>query len=437
MIGRDILTRNEKINVLLDSETFEELLKKDDRTAKALLKHKNSDFFVFLRTPYVTDFEEFNKISQFELIYKDDEVNLIKISNEKHEATMGFHYSSEDILDISKFIFKKGNIIEEEYLQIQLVFIQAVFNRFDHKNIFITGNDVLLKNRLWFENHVPNGLLNIMTIKEASEYLDLMYKYNEKYFVTDHYRLDKGLWYWHSMRLKIPHFNVGDPYISALATRATYVGMALDEIGMQFYKGVNNNNTMDNMLYHFNYIISLFTGIFDNLALKTNNQLGINFTDLRKVSLNNDDFLKEIKYRDIKLRVLIANNRNFIRLIYKFREFVIHREGLETSSFHEGGDPPWKANFITISEKVGDRINGINKDYLYDPFTIMGYYSIDSFRKFLEPYHFSKEAVEILFNFVDGYLELLGFTSFIEEQRKKDDDYTKTMNMFEKYHLGI
>jgi len=275
-----------------------------------------------------------------------------------------------------------------------------------------------------------------MTIVEASEYLDLIYKYNERYYITGYYLLDKGLWYWHSMRLKIPHFNVGDSYINALATRVTYICMAIDEIGMQYYRGVNNN-TMDNTLYHFNYIISLFTGIFDNLALSTNNQLGINYIDLRKVSLNNDDYLKEIKSRKVELRKHIANNRNFIRLIYKFRELVIHREGLETSSFHHGGDPPWEANFITISEEIENRINEINRDYLYDPFTIMGYYSIDSFRRFLEPYHFSKKAAKILFNFVDRYLELLGFPNFIEEQRKKDDSYTRTMNVFEKYHLGI
>jgi len=43
MDGRDILIRNEKIQVLLDSETFIDLLKKDNRIAKAILKHYNSD----------------------------------------------------------------------------------------------------------------------------------------------------------------------------------------------------------------------------------------------------------------------------------------------------------------------------------------------------------------------------------------------------------
>jgi len=328
---------------------------------------------------------------------------------------MGFGYRKKDILDISKVIFEKVDISEEEYLKTQLVFVHAVFNRSTNKNIFVTLNDVLLRNRLWLENHVPGVMLNIMTIEEVSEYLDLIYKYNEKYFITNIRRLSKWLWYWHSMRLKIPHFNVGDRYIDALATRATYVLMALDEIEMLFYQGINND-VMDSMLYHFNYLISLFTGIFDNLALRTNDQMGIKYTDLKKVSLNNDDFLIDIRNMNAVLREHIANNRNFIRLIYKFRELVIHREGLQTSSFRYGSDPSWEANFITISEEMGNRINELNRDYLYDPFTIMGYYSINTFRRFLEPYHFSKEVTKILFNFVDKYLKLLGFSSFIEEQ---------------------
>ena len=52
----------------------------------------------------------------------------------------------------------------------------------------------------------------------------------------------------------------------------------------------------------------------------------------------------------------------------------------------------------------------------------MGYYHINSFRRFLEPYHFAKEVVKIYFSFVDKYLELLGFPSFIKERRKNMED---------------
>src|SRR5450759_2745183 len=148
------------------------------------------------------------------------------------------------------------------------------------------------------------------------------------------------------MRLKLPHYNVGDPMIDALSLRFQYILMALDEIGIQFYSGTGND-TMDNTLYHFNYLISLITGIFDNLALKTNSHLAINFVDLRKVCINNNsgrEFLREIRNKNQGLRDHISVYMDFINLIYEFRELVVHREGLSSTAF-ENMDEHWKANF--------------------------------------------------------------------------------------------
>jgi hypothetical protein len=46
------------------------------------------------------------------------------------------------------------------------------------------------------------------------------------------------------------------------------------QMGFQYYQGVDND-TMDNTLYHFNYFVSLITGIFDSLAIRTKNQYNL------------------------------------------------------------------------------------------------------------------------------------------------------------------
>ena len=329
------------------------------------------------------------------------------------------------------------------------IFIQAIFNhqeaglRLDpffeglkELNIYITNDHVLLKNRIWFESHIPGRSLNLMSVKEASIFIDLFFKKNGKYCSSCRSHLNKGYWYWLSMRLKLPHYNVGDPIIDALAFRLNYALMALDEISIQFYSGVNND-TMDNTLYHFNYLISLITGIFDNLALKTNDSLGINFTNQIQISLSNkrNDFLKEIRNKNPNIRSHINSYVNFIQLIYSFRELVIHREGFQKTGIKYKDE--WEANFIRISEDISKRITACGDTRSeYNPVSKWGLYIMNN-EFYLEPHNFSNQVLIILFEFADEYLNLLGYSSFVEDQKTQDTRFAKTMFSFEKYHLGF
>jgi len=305
-------------------------------------------------------------------------------------------------------------------------------------NIFITGDSVLLTKRLWFESHFPGGILNIMSLEEATIFLDLFLKRKGKYLISAHFSLNKGYWYLLSMRLKLPHYNVGDLMIDALSQRFEFVLMALDEIGIQFYLGTDND-TMDNTLYHFNYLITLTTGIFDNLALKTNTELGINFADMRKVCINNNtgrEFLREVRRRNQTLRDHISNYMTFINLIYELRELIVHREGLAHTAFENRDDNHWRANLITINEDVRERLRTCGDvSSEFDPFTLWGFYQLHDF--LLEPYHFALEATGKLRAFVDRYLELLGSPSFIASARTRGDDFADTLNRFERGHLGF
>lgn len=446
MDSRPLLESTDKIGVHLDSITLEELLNKGDKLANAILEHCNSEHLEAFRSPLATNYNGLKEVVEYKVITKNSEVASIEIEHTGHyKASIFFGYKIKDIKSIAEKIFKKTKISQTELERILRVFIQAVFNRHGREKscIYITNDKLVLKNRLWFESHFPGGTLNIMSTGEASIFLDLFFKKKGYYYARSRYLLNKGYWYWLSMRLKIPHYNVGDPMVDALANRLYFVLMALDEIGIQYYLGANND-TMDNTLYHFNYLISLVSSIFDNLALKTNTHLGINFRDLRKVSLSNvagKEFLRKIREKDTRIRDHITAFMCFIKLIYTFRPYAIHREGFAKTAFtHRDSDSKWEANFIKIPKKARDYIKNmrdVKKEF--DPFTVWGlYYKKNVGNEFyLEPYSFSMKAIVTLIDFVDKYLELLGYPSFIEAKKKRDDDFTRTLTVFEKYHLGF
>jgi hypothetical protein len=320
MDSRPILKNTEKIRVFIDSKTFDELLKQEDRLAITILRHYDSEMLDFIRNPLATEFEALNNIDSivsYELENKDSEVASLNIVESEYSSTLSF-ISMNHILATAKKVYGKGSIDQKELDKILTVFIQEVFNRSEKSNIYITNDKLLLKNRLWFESHFPGCPLNIMSVEEAALFIDLFFKKNEKYFASSGYPLNKGLWYKLSMRLKLAHYNVGDSMLDALADRFYYALVTLDEMGIQYFLGPDND-TMKNTLYHFNNLITLITGIFDNLALKTNTQLAINFQNLIKVSINNksgDKFLKEVKNKRQDIRDHIHSYVEFINLIY-------------------------------------------------------------------------------------------------------------------------
>ena len=175
-----------------------------------------------------------------------------------------------------------------------------------------------------------------------------------KFRIACRYSVNKGFWYWLSFRLKVPFFNVGDQILDALSQRFVFSLMSVDEMGFQFYSGVNND-TMDGILYHFNYLISLVSGIFDNLAIRTFNQYHLTFEGSNipsRISLKNDlgrHFLRALREKNQALRNHINQHVHFIKAIYLIRDTILHREGLKHACFeHRGKEGPWKANFIEV-----------------------------------------------------------------------------------------
>lgn len=460
MNSRPILKKAKKISILIDSKYFNNRLRKNDRLANAILSYYNSEHLEFVRTPFETTYNQLNKIVDFK-IERDEssEMKGIKINKEDSNREYAFHYQTRTIQRAAEEVYKKESISTDELNDITTVFIQAVFNHKDTKfrlrdrapfvryeglekpNIYITNNPILLENRYWFEGVSPGHPLNIVSIEEASLLLDAFLKRNEIYCLSSRFYIDKFQWYWYSMRSKIPHYNVGSDITNSIANRLYFVLMALDEITIQYYLG-SNNVTMDTTLYHFNYLISLISGVFDSLALKTNDDLTINWNNNLDITLSNTRrkgvFLDQIREKNHDLRDHISTYGSFIQLIFSIRDVIIHREGLESIHYsHNSEYGGWDANLIEISETTSNYIRycGDTK-YSEDKLTKWGAYKILD-KYMLEPHHFSIEAINMLVKFVDEYLRLLGSPSFIEEQKQQNTDFAQYIMAFEENQLGF
>jgi hypothetical protein len=98
-------------------------------------------------------------------------------------------------------------------------------------------------------------------------------------------------------------------------------------------------------------LIALITGVFDNLALLTEDRYQIRL-DKIKISLSKDsgvEFLEKVETFNPTLKQHINSYRDFINLIYAFREKVIHQDGL--NQIVSPIVPNW-SSFIKISPEI-------------------------------------------------------------------------------------
>jgi len=146
MDSRPILKNTGRIRVFIDSKSFDELLKQNDRLAIAILSHYDSEILDFIRNPLATKFEALNNIDNivsYELENKDSKHATLKMES-KYSSTSSFIWM-DHILETAKKVYGKDSINQEELDKILTVFIQAGFNRSEKSNIYIQMINCFLK----------------------------------------------------------------------------------------------------------------------------------------------------------------------------------------------------------------------------------------------------------------------------------------------------
>jgi hypothetical protein len=446
------------LELLFDSKSIEKRIPKLSRRAISVLKYYEVNPLVFRRTEYP---------SKSTLLQQIPEIRLMESNGRKYVETpdkgrYGLRkYADMDAQYFGKEILKKQELTKEEVETIQLIFIQDALNQFRGSNLLVSENSLLLSHRIDFQRKFSTTPLNIVTMEEAAEFIDLSFKYNSQFVISKHTTTSKNSWYWFSFRLKVPHYNVdmskvkkpnlidlqtnlvdllSNTMMDGFSQRVCFLLMCIDEMGFQYYSGVNNV-TMDDMIYHFNYFILLMTGVFDSLALQTMDTYQLTFKDSdnpSRISLNcknGKDFLKALRAKNRPLREHIQNNNDLIQAPYLLREVIVHREGLHATTFDNNG---WQANLISVHQDFVEclkRLGDTNQNY--KQLTNFGIYS----GSFLSPYIFSKKITSLLLPFCDKYLQLLGYPSFIEQQSNNDANdsfsFSNTLALFKEDNLGF
>jgi len=416
---------SEKLCILLDTELLGKVTEPDLKSLRKLLKYKNTGNLEIIRTPGVTEIPELLDIRYYvEEVDSKNEFSTIKINQEGSTTVTFFGFIEEDIRRLGNDFFEKDTMNSFEYTSIRQLFIwSALFHQPENCKIYITQNSKLLRKRNWLESRISASALGIVTLDEAIEVVGLFLRRHGKYHIHPRCHLiNKVEWYQLSFQSKVKYFNVGEKYLDSFSRRFESLLTCLDEIGYQYYSAVSSD-TAENTLYHFNTFITLITGIFDNLAQQTNMQYGMGYeNDFQRISLNpgvGKGFLGAIKRENSVLREHIKANVDLIKLIYGFREIIVHREMFDWVRYESRlEDNKFVTNFIVIDEERRNLISICkDKKLKYDPFTMYGLF-IDGGRYYLEPYQFAKTVCSKLIAFSDKYLELLGFTNFLLESKK-------------------
>lgn len=471
-MNKNIIKTGEILEIFIDSNSFEKFLSEKNKDVERVLRYSKLDLFKFIRSPLDTNFKELGMIPGFKKIHDENRnITDIQIKTDNICSTILYDYEPSFVEYLARKIYNKSdpNPFELNSVESILVFDTLKSRRNSpNPHIFVTNNEKILNKRLILES---SNLLNsnrrnsiyIVNVEESKEIMDLFLKYRNKYILyanpitKSSMTVNKGQWYSYSFRSKVPNFHVGvdkEPFLDAFSSRFVYLLRSLDEIGIQYYSGANND-TLDDTMYHFNYFISLITGIFDALALTTKNKYNLTFRrdDIpSKTSLHNkagEDFLKALRDQNKDLRKLINQNVDFIKLIYELRELVIHRKMLEktllkvhyknSKSFRIINKNGWKMNCIKIDKSILNYFPRNDKKQKFKSVTNCGVCQLNDDYVLLEPYDFSKKILKILIQFSNEYLELLGFNDFLEELKEEnpEDKFIKGIELFRKGNLGV
>ena len=298
--------------------------------------------------------------------------------------------------------FRPKNSCQEQFFYFLLKYaIQRNNSEYVYESVYVSENPIFFEKFLagstkliCLRDLFPNLLLvNLQRLKEVLDY----YEKKNGYYYFNHTKLDlKEEWYIRTLFSNLQAIqNVFTIYskcidivklLKSLAFRFRKLFYSMNCIGIEHYFGNLKKNSIDptvvskavkslregdadvsdlrgfidpdnlfNLFYHAEYMIALITGIFDNLALLTAKCHHIKL-DKINISLSRDsgkEFLEMVETINPILKLHIDTFRDFINLIYAFREKVIHQEGLNQTI--SPIVPNW-SSFIKIYPEIWDYI---------------------------------------------------------------------------------
>jgi len=441
MYSRAIFDRATKLNLFLDSDSFDPLQPNNEKITEKLLLFKKNKQLRYFRTERKTSNLLLSSVPEIN-DWLNETIQGLSNQFQVDDYTIKDRFFPDRV--INAYVEEIFDDYEHNAHTIAKILPIMVNNWFNHNgecSIYITNDEKLLTYRNSLLNHKNSDSICIFSLDESSLVLDLFFKAVGIYYLKDSHTLTMGYWYHLSSYEKMPHiFGFNDPIIVGLFNRMSFALHCLDEIGIQNFKGVTPNNHYITT-YNFTYLISLITGIFDNLAIITDSLLHfkIKSHDEKTLSKNKKEFRKCVKEKYPELFDHIHSFDLFISLIYEFREITIHREGFDSLTFHKSDENKgFLTCFVKLPNNMNKAIDLIKKNerdpHVRYPFSKWGLYECNG-EFFINSYNFSLMAMSKLVIFTDGYLKLIKLKSeFADRPIKREDPI---YNQFIKYHLGF
>ncbi len=313
-----------------------------------------------------------------------------------HSGILDPDLLSDTALDLINLIGEDTNNYEEALHDL----IVAEAHRATYRDLLVTSSKYLLKNR----DDTFIKYTNPCLPSEALKIMGLLLRSRNDFHFAGQSMFDRGMFYWVLTRYMLPEMwryfsacvysnKLGKDGMTILGqsvlVRCERALQAKDEIGRLFYSR-RDNNTSDEIMYHFDYFTLLLSGALDAQARVAFYVYEITSIKERFVNFRNSDFVNKLEAADPELAQFINGDyfQDFSLIISKTRN-TIHGAGLlplmhsdingqQTTLINV---PKADANSIwSICEKYGLPTEwGIQK--IADLVTI-------------EPYTFSKKLIE-------------------------------------------
>jgi len=295
------------------------------------------------------------------------------------------------------------------------------------------GSDILVTLDPLILEHRDKSLIreaNPRTPTEAAQIVGLflrsrnIYTYMASSKVRSNF--SRGLFYWILARYRLPSMwryfsacvaagkersNGLQSLGSAILIRSVRALEARDAIGIQFYLP-QNNETRDQMMYHFDYLTLVLTGAFDAQARITNNiyQLGCKGIS---IAFQRKGFVDALASKDAKeLHNFISSQRfkDTMTLLNNLRN-TIHAANLETIGYHVSPHPEQSRIKVPVDiEKAvweaAERLGSANRWGL----------SKEPWWTLLEPYSYSIALIEESFSAINSIASATDVGRLFSEQ---------------------
>lgn len=418
----------DQLRIILDIPSLK------SKESQLIQSYGNNELFEFIAIGEPSEF------TQLQTNFAEQVVWITKGYHQGRPLTEEYRFPyTEEVL--AKLAAKQDLKLDEVKL-FQVTKILSVHADHNQKVMMVTERKKLINYQKYYYERLPE--FTIFDPEEASLFIDLFCKRHGKYFVQPNFSVNRGLWYFYSMRSKLKQFQLAwsvNAYsknssdygadmqmMGSISNRMKDMLKAIDEIGINYYKG-SNNDTMDDMLYHFNYWITLYSGILDALAWVSLYRYGITIENKNKVALGNEDVLAEIYKANPKLKEVISENRKVIGLVYEPRNIFIHREmlhGLRLNDYQAS----FELNMIDVEGEFLSHIRAL-QPVLERGLNKAGLYKINGHGRYLlEPYRFVRFATRVFVDFLNQYVSALEYEQLLvgnQDLKEKVEEAAKTI----------